>query len=151
MNARQMNKDELAAMVVQLRSKLEPAFGPDTASAVTKSDVPSAGQCAAAAVLVSLALDGGFASAVVGGQSHWFSRVETTSGVFDVDVTGDQFGRQETQVADAGALYPDTRERTWDDLTQETLRRALVLARRAHFNDVEGPLRGRLNSIVPTT
>jgi len=139
-----MSKEDLAAFLVEIRGRLEPAFGSDTAKLPTNSDIPSAGHCAVAAIVVSLVLDGGFASAIVNGESHWFSRIETEGGVFDVDVTGDQFRRHATQLAEAGMLYPASRERAWEDVDVDTLRRAHRFAEKARLWDVKALLRERL-------
>ena len=114
---------ELEMAVQELRDVLDKTFAPDTAVAGTTSAVPSAGHCAVAAIVARLMLGGSYVSARVDGASHWFNRIRG----FDVDVTGDQFGRPKVQVATAGTLYPDTRERLPSDLNAETCARADLL------------------------
>jgi len=75
-------------------------------------------------------------SAKVSGYSHWFNRVRVSGEDVDLDLTGDQFGFEAIQVAQAGELYPGTRVRSSLDLNIETLSRARVLAARSGFPDV---------------
>lgn len=111
----------------RLRQNLEAAFADDTRAPGTVSSCPSAGHCAAAAIVVRRVLGGEFVSALVDGQSHWFNRVDG----FDVDLTGDQFSRPKVQISIAGAMYPDSRIRSAAELMDETIRRADLLAKRA--------------------
>jgi hypothetical protein len=128
--------DELRNRIASIRGALEPAFASDTAVDQMSGPVPSAGHCAAVAVLVSELLGGTLVSATVNGQSHWFNRVPTGSGVVDVDVTGDQFGLEPIRIGTAGSLYEDTRARTREEVHEETFARAAKLGARA---GLEGP------------
>ena len=82
----------------KIRRALDSAFAPDTAILGGTPGVPSAGHCAAVAVIVQRIFGGDFVSAVVEGQSHWFNRVPLGGKTVDVDLTGDQFGRPTIQV-----------------------------------------------------
>jgi hypothetical protein len=61
------------------------------------------------------------------GGSHWFNRIDG----WDIDLTGDQFGRAPVQAAPAGTLYHETRVRHAIDLRPETIARADLLASRS--------------------
>lgn len=109
-----------------MRAALEAAFGDDT-RAPGSTGTGSAGHCAAVAVIVRRHFGGYFVSATVGGQSHWFNRIDGK----DYDLTGDQFGRPPLQFFKAGELYTGTRVRDPGDCKAETVRRARLLAERA--------------------
>jgi len=109
---------------------MERAFAPDTAAEGFPRVCPSSGQCAAVTVILYETLGGEMVSASVDGLSHWFNRITLTDGVFDYDVTGDQFGRPTVQLAPANSLYPGTKLRSSDELTNETIQRARRLAGR---------------------
>lgn len=111
----------------EFRARLDKAFSPETAVPGTASAIPSAGHCAAVAVLFRESFGGEFVSTRIDGQSHWFNRL----GPVDIDLTGDQFGRPAVQVADAGTLYPETRVRDTKDVNNETIERARRLNARA--------------------
>ncbi|OGB47762.1 MAG: hypothetical protein A3F76_08275 [Burkholderiales bacterium RIFCSPLOWO2_12_FULL_65_40] len=119
----------LLAFALNIRRRLR--FAPDTAAPGTTGG-GSAGHCAAAAVIVRSELGGDFVSVRVDGRSHWYNRV----GGFDIDVTGDQFGRHAVQVG--ANLYPGSRVRHPSELTSETLWRARELARRSGFRALTG-------------
>lgn len=122
---------DLQRKAVELRELLEPHFSPETALGGGVGSTPSAGQCAATAVVVNSVLGGVFVSARVNGESHWFNRIETASGSMDVDLTGDQFGGRRVQIAPAGMLYSSTFTRENVEVTSETRARARLLATRA--------------------
>jgi hypothetical protein len=125
------SKEQLASKLVEIRQMLEPAFRSDTALGPYNPDIPSTGHCAAVAAIVESALGGSFASAMVGSVSHWFNRFVLDSGVFDADITGDQFGYTKIRIEKMGTLFEGTRERQKTDLNDETRKRAKVLAQRA--------------------
>jgi hypothetical protein len=127
-----------------IRGRLEPAFSAETAVPGTTSSVPSAGHCAAVALIVHAALGGDIASTVYRGESHWFNRVVTERGVVDVDLTGDQFGFAPMRLAAAGSLFADTRVRRMADARNETIERAITLATRAELSDAVSALRAEL-------
>jgi hypothetical protein len=136
-----------AAKLIQLRARLEPFFGRDTAAPGADSSIPSAGQCAAVSAIVQAELGGDFVSAIVEGQSHWFNRLPIGRRVCDVDLTGDQFaGNQPVRIVPAGELYSPTRVRTAEQLNVETLRRALLLASRAGLSNAANKFFTRLNA-----
>lgn len=113
-----------------IRALLESGFSPETAFGATRGIALSAGQCAAAAKVVRDLIGGEYVSARVAGQSHWFNRIVVNGLVIDVDLTGDQFGRPSVQIAPAGALYEDTRDRQPQEMNEETIARADRLAAR---------------------
>lgn len=127
--------DTVEQLAKELRDRLEPAFGPDTAipGLINVHSTPSRGQCAAVAVVAHEALGGEFVSAIVNGESHWFNRIKSGDKLLDIDITGDQFGFPSIQVKDAGTLYPGTRVRVPNDVREETKVRARLLAERAHI------------------
>ena len=113
-----------------LRSRLDPAFSADTASPGHPWVMPSAGHCAAVAVIVAHRLGCQIVSARVCGVSHWFNRLDHDGQAFDVDLTGDQSGLDRVQIANAGDLYPETRVRELSEVTAETLARSRLLEAR---------------------
>lgn len=115
--------------IYALRMTLESAFSSDTAVPGTMSSIPSAGHCAAVAILVQSMLGGEFVSTTFHGDSHWFNRIDGC----DIDITGDQFGRHSVEIVPQGTLYPNTRVRNASELTQETHERAYRLALRANI------------------
>jgi hypothetical protein len=128
-----------------VRGRLDAAFAGDTAVPGTRSGVPSAGHCAAVALIVHAALGGDIASTQHRGESHWFNRFVTERGFVDVDLTGDQFGYAPVRVAAAGALFPDTRMRQMTDARDETIERAITLAARAGLTDAVRSLQAEIS------
>lgn len=122
-----MNVDRLRTGLIELRAQLENVFSSATAWNGQQSDVPSSGHCAAAAAIVWERLGGSLVSAKVNGISHWFNRIQLGDQFLDVDITGDQFGYPAIQIKSVEELYPYTRERSSDELNDETLRRAGLL------------------------
>ena len=135
-----------------LRDKLSSAFGPDTAASGFPKCGPSSGQCAAVAAVVHEVLGGDMLSTHISGHSHWLNRVAMGGHALDIDFTGDQFGFPPIQLSQAGTLYPNTRQRDVTDLSTETLKRALLLSRRAGLSLAECAIETALKtrqSIVP--
>lgn len=130
--------------LADLRVDLARAFRSDTAAPGTCSRIASAGHCAAVAAIVHAELGGQLVSTVVEDQSHWFNRIEVGGGYFDVDLTGDQFGLAETRICPAGELFCSWRLRTLQQLNDETLRRARLLAERAGLAKAERELSAEL-------
>ena len=95
-----------------------------------------AGQCAAVSAVVSRLLGALMVSTKVVGQSHWFNRLRIDDQEYDFDLTGDQYGFNAVQLAEADRLYPGTRVRAYDDLNAETIRRARLLATKAGLSEV---------------
>ena len=124
------------------RCCLETAFAPDTAYLGREGATPSAGHCAAVAVIVQLQLGGDLLSTTIDGEPHWYNRVFYDCSRWDVDLTGDQFGWPPIQAAAAGDLYYPSLLRSAADLTPETLVRASRLADRAGLPAVALVLRG---------
>lgn len=119
-----------------IRAQLQRAFHPDTAAQGFPGTTPSTGHCAAVSAIVHELVGGKLISTTIGGHSHWLNRLTFSSEEFDVDLTGDQFGLPAIQIADADALYPQTRVRDGAELNVETLERTRVLAERAGFLNV---------------
>jgi len=115
----------------ELRACLERAFSPETAQLGSSSSVPSAGQCAAVAVIVQEILGGQMVSARVNGFSHWFNRLPTLEGEIDLDITADQFGHSPILTSRAGDLYPETRVRKAAEVAAETRARSDLLKQRS--------------------
>ena len=76
-------------------------------------------------------------------MSHWFNRIRVDDQLLDLDITGDQFSYPAIQIKPAEELYPCTRERSPDELNDETLYRAALLARRAGLSEVAEALEKR--------
>lgn len=111
----------------ELREDMDRAFAADTAvPGGWNAEIPSSGHCAIVAIVVQGIHGGEFVSATVNGVSHWFNRFDG----FDVDLTGDQFGRPHMQAASAGELYAGTRVREPRELNEETKRRAAIFVER---------------------
>jgi hypothetical protein len=127
--------EEQMALLVQLRRSLSAHFATDTAYPGTQSPVPSAGHCAVVAAIVALTIGGQLARTTLHGLSHWMNRVRHDNQLWDIDLTGDQFGLPTIQVAHAGKLYPDGMVQDIASLNVETLQRALKLAERANMRD----------------
>lgn len=135
-------RDELA----QLRAKIEPVFRKDTAVPGTASLIPSAGHCAAVAAIAQATIGGDLVSTIVEGQSHWFNRFAIGSASYDGDVTGDQFNLEPVRISAAGTLYPNVSLRSVGQLNDETLRRALRLAKRAGLTTAASKLAAHLKA-----
>lgn len=139
--------DKLRAELSGLRARLDKSFSPNTALNGLQSDVPSAGHCAAAAAIVWKTLGGSLVSASVNGISHWFNRIQGDDQLLDLDITGDQFGYPAVQIKPVEELYPYTRGRSPDELNDETLYRAALLARRSGLLEVAEALEKRRQSL----
>lgn len=122
----------------ELRSKLEVGFGPETAAPGWKGSTKSTGQCAAVATVVHDIAGGQLLSAAVDGKSHWFNRLKIGDSEIDVDLTADQFGQPPVLVGAAGTLYPKSRVRLEEELNDETIRRACLLAARSNIRLTRG-------------
>jgi hypothetical protein len=124
------------------RCRLETAFAPDTAYLGREGATPSTGHCAAVAAIVQLQLGGDLLSTIIDGEPHWYNRVFCDRSRWDVDLTGDQFGRPPIQAVAAGDLYHPSLLRSAADLTPEALVRASRLADRAGLPAIALVLRG---------
>lgn len=115
-----------------MRRKIQVAFLADTASPGSGwvPTMPSTGHCAIVSMLVQRTFGGEYMSAMPGGISHWFNRITTPVGAFDIDMTGDRFGRPRVQVAPTGELYAGTRIRMAGHLSAETIARFELFASR---------------------
>jgi hypothetical protein len=130
----------------ELRRRLDPAFRPDTASNGFPDTTPSSGHCAAVAAIVHELLGGEMVSTLVHGHSHWINRLDEGGHKIDVDLTGDQFGRDAIQIGPPGTLYSGLRIRREAELTAETLERARLLAERSGLTQVEHALANKLEA-----
>jgi len=126
----------LEPLLIELRGRLEAAFSPETAAPGFSGHAPSTGQCAAVSALVSKLLGAGMVSTKLKDQSHWFNRLRIGDHEYDFDLTGDQYGFQPVQYAEADKLYPGTRVRLYEDLNAETIGRAKLLATKAGLSEV---------------
>jgi hypothetical protein len=114
-----------------LRERLESSFTPETAFGGEKGNVASSGHCAAVAYIVFNKFGGSLVSATVQGDSHWFNKIHVGIKCFDLDITGDQFGRPSIQIGADGSLYDGERVRQLGNLREETIARASKLAKKA--------------------
>lgn len=144
-----MDRRELTVAAAIMRHRFEAAFGSDTALTGSAGSGPSAGHCAAVAAILHHHWGGKLVSTTVCGESHWFNRIPTQSGWFDVDLTTDQFGGLPIQIRESGMLYPDSRERLPDELNPDTLRRAQALADRAGIKFDAFNMHGKGNTGIP--
>lgn len=140
------NTEDLRGRLEQLRTLVERAFSPDTSVDMSSGWTPSEGQCAAVAAIVHEEFGGEFVSAHVEGTSHWFNRISVGESQWDIDLTGDQFGRQRVQIAQPGFLYSDTRVRRDEELLSETAERAVRLATKAGLTTAARGLRRRFGN-----
>jgi len=132
----------------RLRELLETAFSSETAApGATNGRVPSAGHCAAVAIIVWVRFGGEFVSAKVQGTSHWFNRLKVHNRILDVDLTADQFGLPAIRWGKPGSLYPETRLRELHELREETIKRAILLAERAGLEAETSHLLALLSSV----
>lgn len=128
-----------------LRHALEAVFAADTAVDPRSYRGGADGHCAAVSAIVQALWGGVFMSTTDEGVSHWYNRLVIDDGTaIDTDLTGDQFGRDPVRVA-LGPLYAHARVRTRDDLTDETLRRAILLSRRADIQKAASCLEAELH------
>lgn len=130
------SKSELFSYMKFLRDKLEKSFRPDTALAGFTGPTPSGGQCAAVSIIVNKLIGGQLVSARPDGTSHWFNRIRAGDRYYDVDITGDQFGKEPVQIEIAAKLYAGTKVRIYEEVNEETLNRAKLLASDAGFESV---------------
>ena len=135
---------ELDEELTHLRSRLERAFGPETAAPGFTGTARSTGHCAAVSVILNQIAGAQMVSAKVQGTSHWFNRLTVDGRQVDVDLTGDQFGLEPIRVANADSLHAETRIRSFADLNNETIDRAARLARRTGLSEVSEFLEGAL-------
>lgn len=142
------DETELLIFLQDLRGKLAHHFTSDTAAPGFDINGPSAGQCAAVAVIVNQLLGGQFVSANVRGHSHWFNQIRLAKAkLVEIDLTGDQFGRPPIQITETLPLYPSARMRSSLDLKPETISRAVILAERAGLNNTATGLRLSLDKM----
>lgn len=124
----------LNASLVGLRDALDRVYAVDTAQPGSNwsEAIPSIGHCAATACMVRALCGGDFVSANVAGVSHWFNRIGVEGRTYDIDLTGDQFGRARVQVVrdDGPRLYDGIRVRSVGDVNEETWRRYRLLCAR---------------------
>lgn len=146
--ATELRRSGKLAELERLRLVLESAFSAETASpgAERAGRPASAGQCAAVSAIVWDRFGGEFVSATVQGQSHWFNRLNIGSRLIDVDLTGDQFGLEVVRCGKPGSLWAGTRARAPQELREETVQRAILLAERAGLKDTQTRLLSLLGS-----
>jgi hypothetical protein len=128
----------------RIRKNLDRGFSSRTAYLKKGKSNSSSGHCAAVAAIIHEILGGRLVSATVNGESHWFNRLEVDGDVLDLDLTGDQFGKEPIQVAKAGDLYSGTKERFSSQLDSETLERAWLLANKAYLDEAARKLKAAL-------
>lgn len=136
---------DIKEALLGLRRELEKGFSAETAAPGFAGHAPSTGQCAAVSVVLSKLLGAKMVSTRIEGQSHWLNRIRLGDEEYDVDLTGDQYQFSPVQLAPAEQLYPQARVRTDVDVSDETLRRAIILAERARFASVAAALRSQLS------
>jgi hypothetical protein len=138
--------ETLKTELVKIRVRLEKNFSSDTALNGLQSIIPSTGHCASVAAIVWKTFGGLLMSANINGVSHWFNRIQIDDQLVDFDLTGDQFGYPMVQMEPAGKLYSNAWRRSPEELNDDTLRRAVLLARRAGFFEAAESLEKRHQS-----
>lgn len=138
--------ENLEAEARQLVELVRKHFSKDTALPGSKSEPPSSGHCAAAAIVLHFVLGGDLVSAKVGGESHWYNRFHTDQEPIEVDATADQFDRDAEWISRGLARYAGTRVRQLREANEETLARARLLAQRAGLNTVADTISDELRS-----
>lgn len=126
-NADRTSFTRAVAELFTLRSILERGY---PSLPLSSKLAKSTGQCAVSALIVQGQLGGQLVSTWVRGESHWFNRVALGDVLFDVDLTGDQFGLPAVQFQRSQALYAPSRRRLLREVAPETFARAVTLARR---------------------
>lgn len=121
------------------REAFEKAWCDETALPGSLSDAISCGQCASTSIVLQQFLGGELVSTKVDGISHWFNRIKYTK-EYDVDITGDQFGRPAIQIAAPGLLYPSSRIRHEYEINSETIARARILFRKLNGKGIKPSL-----------
>jgi hypothetical protein len=106
-------------------------FAPDTALPGSPEYPP---HCAVVSLLAKLYFNAYMVSSVVTTRegeetSHWYNCLVWHGRIFDFDLTGDQFGFDSIQVA--RELYENRRPRIVEEINEETLNRAKLLAERS--------------------
>jgi hypothetical protein len=119
-----------------LRDRLERAFSPSTAAPGFSGSAASTGHCAVVSALLAKLIGATMVSTRLAGQSHWFNRIRVGNREYDIDLTGDQYGLEPVRIANANALYPETRVRSEEDLNADTRARARRLAANAGFLEI---------------
>lgn len=116
-----------------LRAAMLPTLSLETGFGPWEPDCPIAGHCAVAAYLGNRLFGWFMASTRENGQSHWFSLCAETGDKsipwIHIDVTGDQFGHAPVRAC-IEPLYSEWRTRGLHELTEETLRRAILVEKR---------------------
>ena len=128
-----MVREEILKTACEIREQVSRAFSPETAYGRKVCAVPSGGHCAAVALIVRGLLGGDLLSVAYGDGSHWFNRVYAVEGPTDVDLTGDQFGLPAVRLGGQSELFSGARLRRLDEVREETILRALMLAERANL------------------
>jgi hypothetical protein len=125
---------KLFLILENLRGKLEVIFSPDTAVGGVRGETPSAGHCAAVALMLQRFFGGELLSTTVFGQSHWFNRIWFEGSAYDVDLTADQFGLGQVIIAHEGYLHIPCRVRKLDEANADTKQRSMLLEQRLGYN-----------------
>lgn len=116
-------RETLRDVLCALRNRLDDAFSAETCCGAWNKLVPSTGHCAVVALVVRDVFGGELVSARPMGVSHWFNRIHIGDCSFDVDLTGDQFGRLRVQLSTVGDVWANARKRSLDDVNAETRHR----------------------------
>jgi hypothetical protein len=117
-----------------LREELKSEFSLDKAHPSIESSNPSStGHCAAVSIIVHCIFGGDMISVTYENESHCTNEIPIAGNMYEVDLTGDQFGFEPVRVTRNRLFLTDYRRRSFDDIDEETKERAMLLAERAGF------------------
>lgn len=122
----------------KIRNVLERHFSAETSLAPETWTGGSDGHCVMASMVLATLFDGKYVSTKLEAVSHWFCRLELNDKtVVDVDLTGDQFGHAAVRIKPAGELYPDSRERAFEEINEQTLRRFMLFINKLNIDELK--------------
>lgn len=91
-----------------------------------------------ASMVLATLFDGKYVSTKLEPVSHWYARIQLEDGsLVDVDLTGDQFGHEPVRIKPAGKLYPDSRERAFTEINEQTLERFLLFMNKLNIDELK--------------
>lgn len=140
--------DHLLAKLAALRNRLDGAFSKETAADWNIYSSPSAGHCVPVTIIMFYEFAGVSCRARVRREQHWFSRIVDRGRLFDVDLTGDQYGLEAVRVALPDELYSGTVAMPRHEFGVPALCRARLLASRAGLEAIELEIRSKLEELA---
>ena len=117
-------------------------FNKDTCYGKYNEAIPSTGHCVMSALYLYEIFDGHVMSSKVNNVSHWFNRIGWGGKIYDIDLTGDQFGFDEIMVRrinDGAGLYGGSVIRDINGLGKSVIDRYSKFRERISTNIVKSP------------